>query len=332
MPSALQMVRETLGEDAIILSSTPNKGKRGITVTAAVDKPEEPPAPAKTFEIRPDHAAAEQLRHDIVSVLRFHNLPELFIGKIMRRPLDQELASVMDLHKTSARGGKTRLLELAMEHVLASFFGFAPLQLEDSAARIMLLGPPGIGKTLTIAKMAAQMSLGGKNPNLAVFTTDTKRAGGIEQLQAFTSILNIDLQIAQSPQELQQKIQALPPRTQILVDTAGCNAYDTAEREEFKSLAALKGIEPVLVMPAGGDSLEAIDIMERFSSTPIKRLLITRADTARRFGGLLAIAGAYGLSFSNMSSSSSIIDTLQPMNGAKLAQLLLRYQLQSPST
>ena len=112
----------------------------------------------------------------------------------------------------------------------------------------------------------------------------------------------------------------------VLIDTAGCTPYDPKEFNELKSIATLEKIEPLLVMPAGGDSLEAIDMLEIFSTLPIRRLLITRTDAARRFGGILAAAAAHGLSLCNISRSASIMDSVQPLEPAILAEMLLRYK------
>ena len=102
-----------------------------------------------------------------------------------------------------------------------------------------------------------------KHPGLAVITTDSKRAGGIEQLQAFTNILDLPLKVATSRKELARITSKRCRNMRVLIDTAGCNPYDKAEMKELKDYA-IDGIEPVLVLPAGGDSLEAIDIAEAF--------------------------------------------------------------------
>jgi flagellar biosynthesis protein FlhF len=347
MPSAMRQVREALGEDAVILSSESDRGK-GVKITAAAEQEEDAPSsgfaqafpsavrsapvPApKKDEPKRSNPAADQLRFEIQNILRFHNLPELFIAKIIQKASDAELASIISLHGMSHDRSPRQLFRLALEKLLREYFSFAPLPLESPNLRILLAGPPGIGKTLTIAKLATKLSMeSGPHRELAVCSTDTKRAGGVEQLQAFTTILGLPLTVVNTAEKLNQHIKSLPPGTRLLIDTAGCNPYKASELAELKQFASLPGIEPVMTLPAGGDSLETIDTVEAFAAAmPVRRLLITRADMARRFGGIVAAAAAHGLSFCNASASSSMSDTLAPVDSDVLAQFLLRYQLQS---
>ncbi len=332
MPVAMKMVREEMGSSAIIISSQ-NLGPRSVQVTAAIEVEDEP-APATNGKHAPKEMLepetsedASDLRFQMQNTLRFHNLPELFTAKIMQTVTDREFGSMAGLMRIGGRNDPDRLQRLAMEKLLGGYFSFNPLPFDKPGTRIMLVGAPGIGKTFTVAKMAAKLAME-KTP-FSVVTTDNKRAGGVEQLKAYTDILETDLKVVTSKTELAQHIAGLPAYTHVLIDTAGCNAYENSEMKEISSFATLDGIEPVMVMAAGGDSLEAIDMAEPFAGLPIRRLLVTRADTARRFGGVLAAAAAHGLSFSNISASSSIVDTLQPADAASMAQLLLRYQLQS---
>lgn len=315
MPAAINLVREALGESAIILSSESIESGRMISVTAAVEEhDDEVPPPLFTPRKHNGQAQAisgamlDELRQNIQTTLRFHNLPELFISKLMQK------------------ANEIQLEQLSMENLLAAFFRFSPLPL-DAKTRLLLVGTPGIGKTLTIAKMATRICM--DNPEvqkqLTVITTDNKRAGGVEQLQAFTDILGAKLQVAANVGELKSHIERAGKQSPILIDTAGCNPYDADELFELKQYCTL-GIEPVLAIQAGGDAMEAIDMVEAFVSLPVRRMLVTRADTARRFGGVLACAAAHQLSLANASSSASIIDKLQPLNAALLAQFLLKYK------
>lgn len=330
MPTAMKMVREAMGDHAIILSSTPDKAKKTITVTAAHDTTDEAAlAPKPSAPIKPiSSSSAETIRAELQQVLRFHNVPEMLISKIFNRADPRELASIEALHQLGSKRDHQPFIRLALEKTLSHYFTFQPLDFTRAPQRLMLVGTPGIGKTLTIAKLSAHLTMN-KQP-VSVFTTDTKRAGGVEQLQAFTTILNTDLQVTPTAEALSRALIQVPRENHVLVDTAGANPFDRDEMKEITHISALSAIEPILVLPAGGDSLEAMDIAQAFMTMPIKRLLVTRADTARRFGGIVAAAAAHKLAFSHLSNSSSIIDSIQPLDGATLTQLLLRYQLQSP--
>jgi len=329
MPSAMKMVRDALGDNAVILNTEAHKGRKGISVTAAVESADEftPATSPKITHGTSTSEKTDELRFELQNILRFHNIPDLFIAKILQKASPRELSSISALHQISSKRDEKPPMRLAMEKLLGGYFQFSPLPLDGGRLRVALVGPPGIGKTLTIAKIATKIAM--NMQPLAIFTTDNKRAGGIEQLQAFTTILNIPLHVAPTPKELSRQLGELPDGAQVLIDTAGCNPYDPAEMKEIQDLVTQRDIEPVLVLPAGGDSAEMIDTVEPFTAMPVKRLLVTRGDTARRFGGILSAAAAHKLKFCNVSNSSSIVNTLEPMDGGLLAQMLLRYQLQS---
>ncbi len=324
MPAAMKMVREAMGEDAIILSSQQVGGK-SISVTAAIDVDDEAP-PSRPFErITSRDNVPDNLRFAVQDVLRFHNLPEFFIAKLLQKGQEGAFARANALLKQSGKTGEQHLSRLALEQLFAAYYHFDALTDSSLASRhIMLVGTPGIGKTLTAAKLVTRLSLA-RQP-VAVITTDTQRAGGIEQLQAFTDILGIGLKVAATRTELWKELKSIPDGKTVIIDSAGCNPYHDEEWQRLQSFASIDSVEPVLVLPAGGDSAEAIDSTEIFMGLPIRRLVLTRTDTTRRFGAALAVAAAHDLAFAQLSTSSSLADSLFPADEARLAQLILRYQ------
>ncbi len=329
MPSAMKMVREALGDDAVILATNSKPGSKQVTVTAAIEERDDDIGMRhERLEIREisphpspliPHVLMDDIKFELQNILRFHNLPEILITKMLQKITPADYLDVIE-----KRRGSEELFRPALEKLLIRNFVFDPLRFTTQDLRIMLVGTPGIGKTLTVAKLATKLAM--DKQSLTVITTDTNRAGGIEQLSSFTSILELDLKIAKDRNELDRILKAIPPRTRVLIDTAGCSPYDHKEFAELKNLATIENIEPVLVLPAGGDSLETMDMVEIFAKLPIRRMLATRTDTTRRFGGIIAAAVAHGLSFCNMARSASIMDSVQPMEPAILAQLLLKFK------
>jgi len=331
MPSAMNMVRQELGENAIIISSEQKAGRKLVTVTAAVEEEdeeegirEEALGKREKYNTSPNPSqlkpqALSDIRFELQNILRFHNLPELFVSKLLQKTSDADITSVL-----STLRGSQEAYRPALEKLLARNFVFDPIRFGTGDLRLMLVGTAGIGKTLTIAKLATKLSM--DNQSVTVITTDNTRAGGIEQLQAFTNILGLELLVAGSRKELEKILKNLPARMRVLIDTAGAAPYNEAEFAELKTITTLPDIEPILVLPAGGDSMETIDIVEVFRELPIKRILVTRADATRRFGGILAAAAAHGLGFCNISRSSSITDNIQQLEPSILAQMLLKYK------
>lgn len=315
MQNAMQMVRDKLGEDAVILSTAKNPAGKGITITVAVDQQDELSATPRLQSDRQTRIISHRKVEsgDIEKTLRFHGVPDYLIDKI----LDSE-------HSSDSRSRDAR--HHALTDLLNKFYTFEPITLNAPPSRIMLVGPPGAGKTMSVAKIAAQTVM--NKEKIAVITTDTQRAGGVEQLAAFTNILEMELQVAKTRTELKRILKDIPPSVRVLIDSAGVNPYSFEELKMLGEFASLADIEPVLVAAAGGDCGEAEEITRAFSFLGIRRLLITRVDTARRFGAALTSAHMGNLAFCNASSTSRVIGEFVELDAGILAKILLKYTLE----
>ncbi len=197
-------------------------------------------------------------------------------------------------------------------------FAALPLGAEDRP--LLLVGPPGAGKTLTVARLATRLVMAGIVP--MVITTDGKRAGATEQLAAFTRLLGIDLVVACQPQALGH---ALMQRhaTPVLVDTAGCDPFDQAQLDELVALTETAGGAMALVLPAGMDVAESADIASAYAAAGVHLLVGTRFDSARRLGGILAASAGAGLALTEAGIGPGAADGLLPITPAWLATRLL---------
>lgn len=321
LPAAFALVKAELGEDAIILS-TQEKGD-AVHVTAAIDPDAEAPAAKPQPKPQPaqhvSYHSVDQLRYDVQHLLRFHNVPELFIAKMSARLNDATIASILGKGRMNIANESRHFLKLALEHICADFYTFAPLR---ENKRVMLIGTPGIGKTLTIAKIATRRML--DKQKTVVITTDINRAGGIDQLKSFTDILGVPLSVCADVKALTTALKMTGDDTSVLIDTAGCNPYLENELEALSALTSLPGLEVALAMQAGMDTQEAIDVAEYFSALPVTRLIVTRTDCTRRFGGVLAAAAAHHLPFCLASDSASVTDNITELNAKTLVQTLLK--------
>jgi len=302
MPEAMRLVRDQLGPDAIIVSSQPADKGKGVIVTAAIEQAPEPVAAAA-------HVAADPVER-MTETLATHGAPG---------PIAERLLAVV-----AKALSRTNDPAIALGAALDSVFGFAPLGTPEPARRggrpVMLVGPPAVGKTVTVAKLAARAVMARK-PVMLV-TMDTRRAGAVDQLAAFARVLKVDLGEAADAEGLKHFLRSAGDQA-VIIDSPGANPFNAAEMAEIAAAAEAVHAEPVLLMPAGLDVADSAEIAEAFAGIGAGRMICTRVDLARRLGGLLSAAQAGRLAFAEVSVTPQIADGLTPLNPVALARLLL---------
>jgi len=295
LTEAMRTVREALGENAIIVA-TREEENGGIRVTAAIDETRND-SEATLIEPPEGSEALEQ----IAEALTRHLVPSYLAEKLMASAT--QFASDDPLVSLGA--------------AIDTHCKFAP-PTEDKP--LMLIGPPGAGKTLTVAKMATRTALAKKQAT--VISTDIDRAGGLEQLAAFTRLLKLNLVEIEDCHALRD-IVSLQKGHPIYIDTPGRNPFDGVQRQFLRDFVAAVG-EATLVLPAGLDSSEAIDMAAEFQSIGAARLIITRLDTVKRMGSLLRLAHECRMPLTAYCASSNVTEPPLPFNPVVLARLLLK--------
>lgn len=306
MSEALRQVKETLGDEAIIVSSK-EEPSGWVRITAAVEQINPPPEPAAGgFD---DDAIVEA----VTDTLLKHRVPAAVSEKII-------LAAMMTVSGENPKTALTRALQKC-------FVFISPEERRKKNLPIVLIGPPGAGKTLMASKLAARAVL--ENKKAAVITTDTNRAGGIQQLEAFLDILGLPLQQAENAKTLKHEIAKVRHTDQIIIDTGGLNPFDQDELKDLARLTAVEEVETALVMPAGIDAEESAEMAAAFSVIGVQRFIPTRLDFARRLGGLLNVANQSSLPFAEASHNPQVADGILALTPEKLAALLMPH-LPSP--
>jgi flagellar biosynthesis protein FlhF len=322
---AMTQIRAAMGDDAVIISTTRDPVGKGVTVTAAMESDDpasfleenfHPQTNTKNDFIPAPKNEEAKVFIELKAILAYHSVPAPVTDKLL------ETAQMLNFEPDATFEG----IRKTLRKILETTFQFMPLPLNRAGFRIMLVGAPGVGKTMTIAKMAAQMVMDKKN--VTIITTDTKRAGGVEQLQAFTDILGLNLKVAENRAELRQIMQECEDDERVLIDSAGTNPYDAKELKELGEFLGVGNVEPVLAMPAGGDAQEAAHFARAFGFTHAKRMLFTRTDISRRYGSILSAAAAGDYAFCNSSSSAKVIGEYRAVDGDYLSQLLMQYRLE----
>lgn len=203
---------------------------------------------------------------------------------------------------------------------LARHFRFAPLPLAPGGKPLLFAGPPGAGKTLTVARLATRLVLGGQRP--LVISADGQRAGATEQLAAYTRLLGLSLLVASQPASLGRAMGRRSEGAPVLIDAPGCDPFDAAARRDLAALAGAAGAVLVVVLPAGLDGAESADLAAGFGALGATLMVTTRLDLARRLGGVLTAAAGGRLAFAEAGVSSNAADGLVPLTADFLAARL----------
>ncbi len=230
-------------------------------------------------------------------------------------------ADIIDMIISAASNGDEQETIAALSGALDRVYNYAPLPRESFDQPIILIGAPGAGKTLTAAKIAARGVM--NKLNVVVISTDTKRAGALEQLKAFTDVLDIPLIEAEDLPTLKEAIAMHADADQIIIDSAGTNPFDMDAMKELAITLKSTSLSPYLVMPAGGDPQENADIARAFGTLKISGLIPTRLDFARRYGGILCAAYMAKIPLSDGANTEQVVDGLFSINSDALAKILI---------
>lgn len=151
------------------------------------------------------------------------------------------------------------------------------------------IGPTGVGKTTTLAKIAAQAVLTHGRDSVALITTDRFRIGAQEQLRNYARILNIPLHVARDEQHLAELLPAVSSKRLVLIDTAGMSPRDMHMMDSLKNLPAIsERLKLLLVLSAQAQYTAMADAINRFQVLPLAGMILTKLDETVLLGGALA--------------------------------------------
>ena len=179
---------------------------------------------------------------------------------------------------------------------------------------IMMVGPTGVGKTTTISKLAARYAYKlGQNYKVGIVTLDSFRVGAIEQLQAYTNIMRLPLEIVKKPEGLSEALLRLKDCNYIFIDTAGSSQYDVDKIElinEYQKRVEELPIEKILVLPANVKHSDLLEIYKSYARLSIDYLTFTKLDETRSFGNLISFAHKTKKSITYFSVRQNVPDDL----------------------
>jgi flagellar biosynthesis protein FlhF len=311
---AFQAIRDEFGPSALVLSSelVSARGWRGwvgmreVQVTASA-----PDGQAGEVESRP--AVARSRPADGPSG------PSSLAARLMAAGIDAALAAAVaaGVPPRQQRGLTADGVRQALAaHLAAMAAG------DEAFARVeVFIGPPGVGKTTTIAKIAAQEKVRRRRA-VGVVAADAFRAGAVEQLRTYAAIIGAPFRTARTIEEMDQAIDQ--SRQTLLVDTAGRSPKDDDLRDVRRLLGRRQGVRTHLVIPAETSIASARRIIDRFADAKPDRVVVSRLDEAESPSTLLAWLFERGLQVSYVTTGQRVPEDLERATPGVLAAAMLR--------
>ena len=199
-----------------------------------------------------------------------------------------------------------------------------PIQVTPGRHRVVaLVGPTGVGKTTTIAKLAANYRLR-KRHNVGLITVDTYRIAAVEQLRTYADIIDLPMQVVSTPREMRDAVRRLSGLDLILMDTAGRSPRDEIKIQELKAfLSEAEADEVHLVLSGVAGQRTLQQTADRFAAVGTTSMILTKLDEATGLGNLLPLLRAKKLPLSYLTNGQNVPDDIATADPAALTQMIL---------
>ncbi|MBT9173522.1 MAG: Flagellar biosynthesis protein FlhF [Syntrophomonadaceae bacterium] len=338
-------IKKELGPEAVIIDSRKvrEKGLRGffapvkVEITAAVDSPPSPwqstAARERDFQEQKLHGELNELKqlvNQLVNRQQKQNIEEKGpFYRWMQRLIENDVAPALaqqiltEIHEDFAveNALSDEVIELILLKKVRERLRVADLP--DTARILAFVGPTGVGKTTTLAKLAARFALY-HNKQVGMITIDTYRIGAVEQLRTYADITGMPIEVVMTPKDMPRALKRLADRELILVDTAGRNSKNSMQVSELSSfMAGLPTPEIFLVLSATTKTKDLYRIMANFAKVNFNRLIFTKLDETDTFGVLLNTSSSTSLPLTYVTTGQNVPDDLEGANAERLAKLIL---------
>ncbi len=257
---------------------------------------------------------------------------KLIYNKLLENEVSEKYANAIinDIDNSMKKESNLDSILASVYQKIILKFG-EPEAIEDDDRRkiVFFIGPTGVGKTTTIAKLASDFKLT-RSKNVAMITADTYRIAAVEQLNTYASILDVPVNVIYSPSEIVESIEELSDYQMIFVDTAGRSHKNTEQRDEIIEMISNvrnsdidADIVIFLVMSVTTKYRDMVNICDAYKSLNSYRLLFTKLDETDSVGNILNIKLYTGAPISYITCGQNVPDDIESVDVQKLAKSLL---------
>jgi len=199
-----------------------------------------------------------------------------------------------------------------------------PLRVTPGQRRIVaLVGPTGVGKTTTIAKLAANYRLR-EHRRVGLITVDTYRIAAVEQLRTYADIIDLPLEVVSTPREMGQAVERFADIELVLIDTAGRSPHDDVRIHELRALLhETRADDILLVLSAGTNVRQLQQATAQFSVAGVTAVVLTKLDESPSLGSLFPWLRACKLPVSYLTNGQNVPQDIEPADRRKFARRLL---------
>lgn len=257
---------------------------------------------------------------------------KLIYNKLLENEVSEKYANAIinDIENSMKKESNLDSILASIYQKIILKFG-EPEAIEDDDRRkiVFFIGPTGVGKTTTIAKLASDFKLT-RSKNVAMITADTYRIAAVEQLNTYASILDVPVNVIYSPSEIVESIEELSDYQMIFVDTAGRSHKNTEQRDEIIEMISNVRNSDIdadiiifLVMSVTTKYRDMVNICDAYKSLNSYRLLFTKLDETDSVGNILNIKLYTGAPISYTTCGQNVPDDIESVDVQKLAKSLL---------
>jgi flagellar biosynthesis protein FlhF len=188
---------------------------------------------------------------------------------------------------------------------------------------VALIGPTGVGKTTTLAKLAANLKLREKH-RVGLITLDTYRIAAVDQLKKYADIIGSPLRVVGNTEDLKEAVSQMSDCDFILIDTAGRSPNDALKLNELRGLLdSIKPDEVHLVISSTASQACVELAITKFSDVRVDKIIFTKIDEAAHVGTVLNVVRKVNKSLSYITTGQDVPDDIEVGRGRRLAQLIL---------
>lgn len=351
MADAMAQVKQDLGRDAIILHTRRFRkggffgffGKEMVEVMAAVDNVAATISDRKTQLVVP--VATDDTQMTALQ-LEMSNMRKMIEQVLCQLPSNsKQPSSLMDLlikndiepliaanlikglpdEKSIVGSDQSIVRKLLLDRIVNFLQKVDGINVSPTGCKtVALIGPTGVGKTTTVAKLAANFALK-EGYKVALVTADTYRIAAVEQLKIYGDIIGVPIEIVYSPDELKAALFRHNDKNLVLIDTAGRSPSNHYQLNELQELLAVDPyIETHLVLSTTTKYKDALEIVSKFSVCSPQKFLFTKVDEASNLGTILNLLYHFPTTVSYMTTGQSVPDDIELASSIKLANMILR--------